>query len=150
MTAEDASARPPDGIALARGVCRMLIAQGFAPLTEFVPARGLRMDIIALGPRGEVWVVEVKSSVADFRADAKWQGYLEWSEQFFFAVPADFPAPILPAEGLIRADPFSAEIVAQGPLRPMAPARRKALTLAFARTSAVRLAGLIDPGAQMV
>lgn len=134
------------GQLLARGVVRRLARLGFACVEEFVPAPGLRVDVMALGPRGELWVVECKSSRADFAADRKWRGYLGWCDRFFWAVGPDFPADLLPEEtGLIRADSFDAEIVQTGPEAKLAPARRRALTLAFARGAALRLAVLRDP-----
>ena len=142
----DANA-PAPGQRLARGVARHLRARGFAPLLEYVPARGLRVDVMALGPRGEVWVVECKSGLPDYRADHKWQGYLGWCDRFFWAVDTAFPAEILPEEtGLIRADPFGAEIVRQGTERKLAPARRRVLVQAFARQAALRLLSVRDPG----
>jgi hypothetical protein len=138
---------PAPGALLTRGVCRFLIDEGFAPAAEFAPARGLRCDVLALGPKGEIWVVECKSSLADFRSDAKWQGYLGWCDRFFFAVDEDFPDPILPEDhGLIRADAWGAGILRMPEARLLAPARRKALTLRFARGAAMRLRGAVDPG----
>jgi hypothetical protein len=120
---------------------------GFATIEEFVPAPGLRVDVIAIGPKGEVWIVECKSGPADFRADRKWQGYLPWSDRFFWAVDADFPTHLLPdGTGLILADAYDAEILCLGPETPLAGARRKALTAAFARQAALRLQALRDPG----
>lgn len=137
----------PPGFALARGVCRGLIDLGFAPICEFVPARGLRADVFALGPKGEIWIVECKSGLADFRSDRKWPGYLDWCERFFFAVDSDFPAEILPEDqGLMRADAFGAEILSTPAPRPMAAARRKAITLKAARVGALRLRAALDPG----
>lgn len=135
------------GQRLARGVARALQAYDFASLAEFVPTSGLRVDVMALGPRGEVWVIECKSSLADYRADQKWRGYLEWGDRFFWAVPPDFPTAILPAEtGLILADAYGGEMIKMGPDTPLAPARRKSLTLRFARHAAMRLQGLRDSG----
>lgn len=135
------------GQILARGVCRFLIDQGLAPVTELGPTRGLRTDVTALAPNGEIWVVECKSSVADFRSDAKWEGYLEWCDRFFFACPADLPDDLLPADhGLMIADGFGAEIVRPAEKRPLAAARRKALTQRIARVAALRLRALADPG----
>lgn len=134
------------GMVLARGVCRCLTSLAFAPLTEFVPARGLRVDVMALGPRGEIWVIECKSSRADFQTDQKWQSYLAWCDRFFWAVDADFPTGLLPREtGLIMADGFGAEVVRMAPEMRLAPARRKALTQLFARQAAWRLARQADP-----
>lgn len=135
------------GQRLARGVSRALVAQGFACIEELVPARGLRVDVMALGPKGEVWIVECKSGRADFRADRKWQGYLDWCDRYFWAVDAEFPVDLLPdGTGLILADAWDAEIIRMPPEVRLAPARRKALVLGFARTSALRLQGARDPG----
>lgn len=142
----DAPIRIAPGQRLARGVCRLMRASGFAPVCEFVPAAGLRVDVIGLGPKGEVWIVECKSSRADFASDRKWGGYLEWCDRFFWAVDADFPVEILPAEaGLIMADAYGAEIARLGPETPLAGARRRALTQRFARLAASRLAAALDP-----
>jgi len=108
---------------------------------------GLRADVLALAPDGEIWIVECKSCWADYRADAKWAGYLEWADRFFWAVPPEFPARFLPPEsGLIVADAYDAEILRFPDTARLAPARRKALTLRFARLAAARLHKLSDPG----
>ena len=92
------------GQLLARGVCRHLLSHDFVTVEELVPTSGLRVDVMALGPKGEVWVIECKSSRADFQTDHKWQGYLEWCDRFFWAVDVDFPTELLPDEtGLIIA-----------------------------------------------
>ena len=136
----------PPGQRLARGVCRHLVTHDFACLEEFVPERGRRVDVMALGPKGELWVVECKSSRADFTSDAKWQGYLDWADRFFWAVDAAFPLELLPPEtGLILADAYDAEIVRMPDVAPLAPARRKALTRKFARDAARRLQGMRYP-----
>lgn len=135
------------GQLIARGVCRHLAAHDLATLTEFVPARGLRVDVIAIGPQGDIWIVECKSSRADYGADHKWQGYLDWCDRFYFAVGDDFPQEILPDGcGIILADGFDAGIVRDAPVSRLAPARRKALTLRLARAGASRLRRLLDPG----
>lgn len=134
------------GQRLARGVCRALIAQGFAPVEEFSPERGKRVDVIALGPKGEIWVVECKSSRADFTSDRKWTGYLDWCDRYFWAVDAEFPVDLLPdGTGLFLADAFGAELVRDAPDVKLPPARRKALTQAIARAAAWRLQGVRDP-----
>jgi hypothetical protein len=134
------------GQRLARGVCRHLRGHNFVTVEEFIPVGGLRVDVMALGPKGEIWVVECKSSRADFQSDQKWQGYLEWCDRFFWAVDTDFPTELLPAEtGLIFADDFDAEIVRMAPEGKLAGARRKALVHSFARTAAQRLHSLRDP-----
>lgn len=115
-------------------------------IEEFVPDRGLRLDVMALGPRGEFWIVECKSSVADYASDAKWRGYLEWSDRYFWAIGPGFPMDLLPPEtGLVMADAFGAEVVRMPEPTPLAPARRKALTLRFARCAASRLQWTRDP-----
>jgi hypothetical protein len=135
------------GQLLARGVCRHLRQYDFLALEEFVPAPGLRVDVMALGPKGELWIVECKSSRADFMSDGKWQGYLEFCDRYFWAVDAEFPADLLPdGTGLILADAYDAEILRMGPKTPLAGARRKKLTLKFARNAADRLRGFRDPG----
>ena len=138
---------PTPGQRLARGTCRHLASLGFATIEEFVPAPGLRVDVMALGPKGEIWVVECKSSRADFAADHKWQGYLDWCDRFFWAVDTEFPVDLLPEEtGLIIADAYDAEIQRMAPEARLAAARRAALTRAFARHAAGRLQALRDPG----
>lgn len=141
------SARPlQPGQILARGVCRHLLGYDFVPVEEFAPERGKRVDVMALGPKGEVWVIECKSSRADFQTDAKWQGYLDWCDRYFWAVDADFPTDLLPPEtGLIIADGYGAEILRMGEESKLAPARRAALIRKFARDAAHRLQWLRDP-----
>jgi hypothetical protein len=135
------------GLRLARGVSRHLRSHDFVCVEELVPTIGLRVDLMALGPRGEVWVIECKSGRADFVTDRKWQGYLDWCDRFFWAVDADFPTDLLPdATGLILADAYDAEIMRMGPLAPLAPARRKIMHRTFARAAALRLQILRDPG----
>jgi hypothetical protein len=134
------------GQLLARGVARHLREHDFTCIEEFSPERGKRLDVMALGPKGEFWIVECKSSRADFTSDLKWRGYLDWGDRFFWAVDTDFPAEILPPEtGLILADAFGAEVVRMPEAVKIAPARRKALTLRFARCAAQRLHHARDP-----
>jgi len=128
------------GDGLARGVCRHLSRLGYAALTEFVPSPGLRVDVIALGRKGEIWIIECKSGRADFNSDNKWEAYLPWCDRFFWAVAESFPVEILPVEsGLIICDEYDAEIQRDAPLTILAAARRKSLTLKLARTAAQRL-----------
>ncbi|MEQ6248481.1 MmcB family DNA repair protein [Sulfitobacter sp. HNIBRBA3233] len=134
------------GQLLQRGVSRHLASLGFACVEEVVPTRGMRVDVMALGPKGEIWVVECKSSRADFTSDQKWQGYLEWADRFFFAVDAEFPTEILPDDhGLIVADAYNAEILRMSEETKLAPARRKTMVQKFATTAARRLQVLRDP-----
>ncbi|MFO1237930.1 MAG: MmcB family DNA repair protein [Alphaproteobacteria bacterium] len=137
--------------AVARGVQRCLFARGYAPLTEFVLPDGARLDVAALGPTGDVLAVEIKVSVADLRADRKWPGYLGYCERFYFAIPPTLDPALVPGDqGLIVADRYGAEIVRESPVRPLNAARRKALTLSFARVAAARMLRGLDPdGAAM-
>lgn len=135
------------GQLLARGVSRHLRHHSFVSIEEFIPDRGLRVDVMALGPKGELWVIECKSSLADFQSDQKWQGYLPWCDRYFWAVDVAFPSELLPAEtGLFIADAYDAEIVRIGPENKLAASRRKVLTQKFARQAARRLQGFRDPG----
>lgn len=129
------------GVLLARGVCRMLADHGYSTLTEFPVKTGRRMDICALGPRGDIWCIEVKSSKADFQSDTKWPEYLDWCDRLSFAVPEGFAEELLPHDhGLIRADAYGAEVLREAPDEGLAAARRKAMVLKFARLAADRLA----------
>lgn len=145
ITLPDAPALQP-GQLIARGTARHLRQHDFVCLEEFVPTTGLRVDLMCLGPKGDIWVVECKSSRADFTSDAKWQGYLDWCDRFFFAVPADFPTELLPRDtGLIVADAYDAEILRMAPEHKLAAARRKSMTLKLARNTADRLRRFTDP-----
>jgi len=109
-------------------------------------ANGRRADILALGKTGELMIVEIKSSAADFRADRKWTGYRDFADRFYFAVPSGFPALLIPEEcGLIVADAFGAALLRDGAASPLAPGRRRALTLRFALAAAIRLRRQLDP-----
>ncbi len=140
------------GQLLARGVGRHLAAAlGFAVVEEFVPERGKRVDVMGLGPKGEIWVVECKSSRADFMSDGKWEGYLDWCDRYFWAVDQDFPTELLPEEtGLIVADSYDAEIIRMAPEHKLAGARRNVLIRKMAFHAARRLQGLRDPDAVSV
>jgi len=143
----DQTLHPMPGPRLARGVARALRGLDFVTVEELVPTPGLRVDLLALGPKGEVWVIECKSGRADYLTDRKWQGYLDWCDRFFWAVDADFPTDLLPeGTGLILADAYDAEIIRMGPETPLAPARRKAMVQKFARHAALRLQACRDPG----
>ncbi|WP_128254025.1 MmcB family DNA repair protein [Falsirhodobacter deserti] len=142
---QDIDALQP-GFRLARGVARHLRSHDFVSVTELVPCAGLRVDVMALGPRGEIWIVECKSGRADFLSDRKWHNYLEWCDRFFWAVDADFPVDLLPEDtGLILADAYDAEIMRMAPESKLPPARRKSMVQCFARHAAQRLQGLRDP-----
>lgn len=134
-----AVSRPETTDAVTRGAARLLAAMGYAPLLEVPLPNGRRADIMALGPRGEIVIVEVKSSVEDYRTDRKWGEYAPYCDAFYFAVAPHFPQAVLPdGPGRIVADGFGGAVVAEPPVIPLVPARRKALTLAFARLAALR------------
>lgn len=135
--------RPEVTVLVTRGTARLFAQLGYAPLLEAPLPNGRRADIMALGPRGEIAIVEVKSSLEDFRADAKWQEYQPYCDRFYFAVAPEFPREVLPAgPGLVVADGFGGAVLADTQAAPLASARRKALTLAFARLAAARSFGL--------
>ena len=130
---------------ITRGVCRYFDTLNYACLTEFTLRNGRRADVLALGPDGELVIVEVKSSLADYRADGKWPEYLDFCQRFFFAVAPDFPLAVLPSDtGLLVADGYGAAERRPSPTAPLAPARRKAVTLKFARLAAQRLHSRTD------
>lgn len=132
--------------AVQRGVCRLLAQMGYAPVTELTLATGRRVDILALGPKNEIAVIEIKSSLTDYRTDAKWEEYLDFCDRFYFAVPPEFPREIIPADvGLVVADRYGAEILREAPVTLLPAARRKKLTLHAARISARRVHRFLEP-----
>lgn len=131
---------------LCRGVRRMLWSLGYASLAEFPLANGRRADIFGITRGSEIVIVEIKSSVADFRSDQKWPEYREFCDAFFFAVGDAFPAELIPDHcGLILADGFGAEIIRGSSIERLAGARRKALVSAFGQLAAGRLHRMEDP-----
>ncbi len=132
--------------AIQRGVGRMLSAAGFAALPEFPLACGRRADVIAINGKGAIWIIEIKSSLADYRADNKWREYWDYCDELYFAVPPALPQDVLPIEtGLIVADAWGAEVLRRSRPQALATARRKAVTLRFARAAALRLQAVFDP-----
>jgi hypothetical protein len=139
------AASPATAAQLARSTCRALEQLGYASLLEFPLANGRRADILALGKAGDLMIVEIKSSVADFRADRKWGAYREFADRLYFAVPNEFPAILIPEEcGLIVADGFGAAVLRHG-VALLAAARRRTVTLRFAIAAATRLRRHLDP-----
>jgi hypothetical protein len=143
---------PPDGrqsetaLAVARGTQRLLLALGLSCVSELPLLSGRRADLVALGGDGEIWIVEIKSSVADFRADQKWTDYRSHCDRLFFATAAHVPLDIFPPDaGLILADGYGAELVREAPAHRIHASTRKSVMLAFARAAAVRLQALSDP-----
>ena len=135
--------RPETTAAVTRGAARLLANLGYAPLAEVTLPNGRRADLMALGPKGEIFIVEVKSSLEDFRTDQKWGEYLPYCDAFAFAVAPEFPREALPEEpGLIVADGFGGAVLREAPVAALAGARRKALTIAFGRLAALRAAGI--------
>jgi hypothetical protein len=131
--------RPQTTSAVTRGAARLLIDLGYAPLMEVGLPNGRRADLMALSPRGRIAICEVKSGLEDFRTDRKWGEYLPFCDLFYFAVAPEFPRQVLPqGPGLIIADGFGGAVVEEAPETLLAPARRKALTVAFARLAAMR------------
>ena len=131
---------------VARGVSRMLLDRGYSPLLEFTLPNGRRLDVAAISDAGDVAAVEIKVSLADFRADGKWPEYLEYCDRYYFAVPDGFPHELLPdAHGLIVADRFGGAIVREAPHSPITAGRRKSLLIRFGRTAAERFARASDP-----
>jgi hypothetical protein len=131
---------------LTRGVCRLLADMGYSTLTEFRLTNGRRVDVIGLGARGDFAIVEVKSSIEDFRSDHKWQEYLPYCDRFFFAVTESFPHQVVPeACGLIVADGFTAVVRRASPVQPFNRTRKRQQLVRFAMTASQRLQSLIDP-----
>jgi hypothetical protein len=123
-----------------RGVQRLLREMGAHVLPELSLATGRRADLVALTARGDIWIIEIKWSVEDFRVDRKWPEYRLHSDRFFFATQPDVPAGIFPDEcGFILSDGYGAEILRDAPEHRMATATRKALMLRIARAGAARL-----------
>ena len=133
-------------LAIRRGVRRLLRARGFATVTELPLASGRRADVVGVNGDGALLIVEIKSSVADFRADQKWRDYRLHCDRLFFATVVDVPCEIFPADaGLIVADAFGASIVCEAPEHRLVPARRRTVMLRFAHAAALRLQALADP-----
>jgi len=147
MDASPSLSRPETTGAVTRGSARLLVELGYAPLAEVTLPNGRRADLMALGPKGQIVIVEVKSSLEDYRTDQKWGEYAPFCDAFYFAVAPHFPREILPiGPGLIIADGFGGAVLIEAPLLPLAPARRKALTLGFARLAAMRALGVQGVG----
>lgn len=147
----------PDGrqsetaLAVRRGTGRLLAALGLSMVPEMPLASGRRADIVALTPAGDLWIVEIKSSLADLRADCKWPDYRLHCDRLFFAAPPELSIGLFPADaGFIAADAYGAEILRQAPEHRIAAATRRAMMLRFARLAALRLHALEDPEVRLV
>jgi len=127
-----------------RGAVRAFRGLGYVALAEVTLPNARRADLMAISPRGELFIAEVKSSLEDFRVDRKWRDYLDFCDRFAFAVSPEFPQHVLPQEpGLLVCDGFGGALVREAPLSPLAGSRRKALTIAFARLAALRASGVL-------
>lgn len=143
---------PPDlrqsetALLVARGTTRLLRSLGFACVAELPLPSGRRADLVALNERGEIWIVEIKSSLADLRADQKWPEYRFHCDRLFFAFTQDLPCEIFPADtGLIVADGYGAHMQCEAPEHRLPAATRKVMLLRFALAAAGRLNRLADP-----
>lgn len=152
LAAQQPLPMPADGrqsetaLRVARGTARLLHAHGFSVVSELPLPSGRRADLVAVDGGGEIWIVEIKSSVADFRADQKWQDYRAHCDRLFFATCMDVPCEIFPPDtGLIVADAFGAAFHCDAPEHRLAAATRKSMMLIFARAAALRLQSLVDP-----
>lgn len=126
--------------AVTRGAAKLLADMGYAPLMEVRLPNGRRADVLALGRKGDIIIVEVKSGIDDYRVDRKWQEYAPYCDAFYFAVAPEFPEGVLPPEpGLIYADRFGGAVIRDAAPEPLAAARRKAMLIAFGRLSAFRM-----------
>jgi hypothetical protein len=135
---------------VARGVSRLLLQQGYAPVMEFTLPNGRRLDVAAIGPGGEMLGVEIKVALADLRADSKWPEYLDYCDLFYFAIPPDFPPEHVPHQtGLIVADRFGGEIIKKAEAQSLHASRRKAVTVSFARCAAERLSRELETQAML-
>ena len=137
----------PTALRVQRGVMRLLRATyDFCCFAEVSLANGRRADVLGIGPKGEIWIVEIKSSLIDFRVDAKWPNYKDYCDRFYFAKPPELDAEIFPAEeGLIVADGHGAEILRAAEQFTLPPARRRAMLLKLVRLGADRVHQLMDP-----
>jgi hypothetical protein len=143
---------PPDGrqsetaLAIARGTARLLHALGFATISELPLPSGRRADLVGLNERSEIWIVEIKSSLEDLRADHKWEDYRLHCDRLFFAFTQDLPCDVFPKDtGLIVADAYGAHLHCEAPMHKLPAPTRKLMTVRFALAAARRMSRLIDP-----
>jgi hypothetical protein len=136
-------------LAIRRGVCRRLRAERLAVIPEVTLNSGRRADLVALSATGLITIVEIKSSIEDFRADSKWREYAWHSDAFYFATGPHVPADIFPEDvGLMIADPYGAEVVREAPVEKLPAATRKEMLIRIARAGALRLHDLEDPNCE--
>lgn len=144
--ASDDGRQSAKALEIARGACRLLARYGMRAIAELPLANGRRADLMAVGEDGSIWIVEIKSSLEDFRVDLKWPEYRDYCDRLFFAVALDFPQEVLPGDtGLIVADRYGGELLREAPEHNLPAARRKAVLIRFARAAASRLMTIADP-----
>jgi hypothetical protein len=148
---------PADGrqseaaLGIARGVGRFCHAMGYAAIAELPLRSGRRADLVALGPAGDILIFEIKSSVADFRADLKWPDYRMHCDRLFFATSLEVPPEIFPEDaGLCIADGHGAHMLRDAPLHPLPASTRKEMLLRAARFAANRMQRLYDPSLDLM
>ena len=123
-----------------RGVQVLLTDMRFAVLPELALANGRRADLVGLSEKGEIWIIEIKSSIEDFRVDRKWPDYRAYCDRLLFATHPDVPLDIFPEDcGLLLSDGYGAHLLREAPQHKLPPATRKAVTLDFSRIAAQRL-----------
>jgi hypothetical protein len=147
-----AVAFPVDGrqsetaLLVARGTMRLMRSLGRVCVSELPLPSGRRADLVAMSGNGEIWIVEIKSSLADLRADDKWEDYRMHCDRLFFAFPQELPCEIFPPEtGHIVADGYGAQMICEAPEHRLPAATRKSMLLRFAQTAAQRLSRIADP-----
>ena len=123
-----------------RGMQRQLIEMRHVTLPELPLRSGRRADIVTLSVKGEIWIIEIKSSIEDFRVDRKWPDYRSFCDRLYFATNRETPPEIFPEDaGLFVADAYGAELLRDAPEHRLSPPARKAMTLNFSRIAAARL-----------
>lgn len=143
----DLTLTPSPAQRILRGMQRHFAqGHGIGSVAEVTLATGRRVDLMAIDRKGLVWVIEVKSSLADFRSDRKWPEYGDYCDCFAFAVAPEFPLEVLPPGiGLFVSDGFDADLLTPPVVTPLPAARRKAVTLRYALTAAARLGQIEAP-----
>ena len=135
-------------LAIRRGVVRLLASLDHFALPEVILASGRRADLLSVSRGGEIWIIEIKSSREDLKADNKWHEYRTYCDRLYFATLPDVEEALFPREaGLVVADAFGGMLLRDAPVHALAGATRKALLTRISRLGAARLTALADPGA---
>ncbi len=146
LSLDDGLAEQRTSARLCRGARRLLWGQRYATLTEFPLANGRRADIFGVTDGCDIVIVEIKSSIVDFKTDQKWPEYRAFCDSYYFAVGIDFPQELIPDHcGLIVGDAFGAAIIRPSPVEKLPAPRRKTLIHSFGQLAAARLHRLEDP-----